>query len=598
MALDSTALLQNAIALGRAGRHQEALSAYDEILRHWPEFPDALNNRGVSLAQLQRYDEALASFDRAVAVRVNFPEALRNRGAAFEGKDELDSALESYQRALEVKPDFLDVLFDRHRLFVRLGRHEEALASLDRILQIDSRHSAALYERALALFRLKRYEEARAAFERAFEVSPASIPVMNDFGAVLLNLRRYSESLAWFDRTLALDAKSPEALNNRGLALLKLLRYQDALDSFDAALEIKPDFATAHHNRGVALEKLGRHDSALECQMEAIKFQPDLAEAHLHRGLMLLRLGHFEKGLREYEWRWLSAGGGGARRVFSQPLWIGRENLRGKSIFIHAEQGFGDTIQFARFVPVLAALGARISIAVPPILAPLIRTLKGVEHMVALGDPPPRTDFHCPLLSLPLALGTTLATIPSEIPYLQVDSKRAKALGAEIASRARVKATRLIGVCWSGNPSHGDDHERSIAFEAFATVVAGSGATFVSLQKDVRATDSAALKKSKLVDLSSELKDFSDTAAAVSLMDLVISVDTSVAHLAGALGKPVWILLPQSADWRWLIARDDSPWYPSAKLHRQAKAGEWQPLIRSVKRELAKLLEMPRKIEV
>jgi Tetratricopeptide repeat/Glycosyltransferase family 9 (heptosyltransferase) len=346
-------------------------------------------------------------------------------------------------------------------------------------------------------------------------------------------------------------------------------------------LAVKVDYAEAFNNRGVALQEQKRLDEALTSYDQAIVLKPDYADAHWNFSLLRLLTGDFERGWAESEWRWKNASLDLSERTFSQPLWIGAEAIDGKTLLLHHEQGLGDAIQFCRYVPLVAARGARVVLEVDRPLRQLMSGLAGVSHCLCKGEALPNFDMHCPLLSLPLAFGTLLETIPSTTPYLSVPAP-VQDWEAKLGPKDRLR----VGLVWSGNPRHRDDIKRSIELNALSSLF-DVAATFVSLQKELRAGDAALLReRSDIISLGQSFENFADTAALISCLDLVISVDTSVAHLAGALGRPVWILLPFVPDWRWLLDRDDSPWYPTARLFRQTNTRDWHSVVDHVRTAL------------
>jgi hypothetical protein len=375
-------------------------------------------------------------------------------------------------------------------------------------------------------------------------------------------------------------------LDDRGVTLHKLRRLEEALANHDSALASRPDYAEALANRGVVLYDLKRFDEALASYDRAIALRPDYADAHFLKGLSSLVTGDFERGWIEYEWRRKAPAAGIAERDFPQPLWLGADDVAGKTILLHSEQGFGDSIQFCRYAPLVAAYGARVIVEVEEPLRGLMTGLAGAAQIIAKGRPLPDFDFQCPLLSLPLAFKTRLETIPSSPSYLRAPAQNLQNWDARLGMERRPK----IGFAWSGNAKHVRDRERSIGLSELLPLL-DIDATFVSLQKEVRAADAETLKKSAgILRFDDELKDFSDTAALISRLDLIISVDTSIAHLAGALGKPVWVLLTHAPEWRWLLDRDDSPWYPTARLFRQDDARAWDEVIARVRDALPELI--------
>jgi hypothetical protein len=387
-----------------------------------------------------------------------------------------------------------------------------------------------------------------------------------------------------YDQAIDFRPNYPEAHNNRGGSLKGLGRLEEALLSYDDAIRIQSDYAEALHNRGIILQELSRFDEALMSYDKAIGIRPGYAEVFRNKALLWLLLGDFLNGWRAYEWRWRCQDRLRARRGFEQPLWLGEESLSGKTILLHSEQGLGDTIQFCRYIPLVAALGATVVFELPGSLVGLLRGVEGVDRFVALGEVLPEVDFHCPLMSLPLAFGTTLGSIP--LPARGIDADAGKT--AFWSGRMGEKTRPRIGLVWSGNSQHSNDHNRSISLTELLSHLP-AGYEYVSLQREVRESDQSVLDSSfQNRHFGLELEDFTDTAALCGLMDLVISVDTSVVHLSATMARPTWVLLPYLPDWRWLLGRQDSPWYPSARLFRQACAGDWASVLGTLGNELAK----------
>jgi tetratricopeptide (TPR) repeat protein len=458
------------------------------------------------------------------------------------------------------------------------SRHEEVLAKHDRALALDPGSAQSHFNRGNALRALKRHKEALACYERALAIRPGHAGALYNRGNALRDLKRYEQALDSYNRALDIQPAHAAALNNRGIVLRALRRHEESLASYDRALALKPDDVGTLNNRGNVLLALKRHDEALASFQRALALKPDHAGAHWNEGLCRLITGDFGSGWRKYEWRWQRATFTSSKRDFSEPLWLGDQPVAGKTVLLHAEQGFGDTIQFCRYASVVAALGAKVVLEAQPPLRALLASLDGPAQVVAKGEALPAFDYHCPLLSLPLAFDTRIDTVPSSIPYLRAPVDRVPRWAARLGTSAAPR----VGIAWSGQPKHRNDHNRSIALASLLPLL-GKGVQFVGLQKDVRSRDREILDRHRdLLNLGEELTDFADTAALISQLDLVIAVDTSVAHLAGALGKPVWVLLPFTPDWRWLLDRDDSPWYPTARLFRQPASGDWDSVVRKV----------------
>jgi tetratricopeptide (TPR) repeat protein len=559
-------------------RYEEAVASYDRALAARPDYAAALANRGNALCAMHRFDEALASYDRALALATNDPEVPFNRGNALHEMERFDEALASYDRALAMRPHYAEALTNRGNTLQKLGRMAEALASHDRALALQPAYLPALSNRGGVLREMRRFEEALASYDRALANEPDHAEILINRGNVLQNLRRFEEALASYDRALALRSDHVSALSNRGGALYGMGRLDDAMASLDQALTIKPDHAEALISRGNFLTNLKRFDEAVVSYRRAFASERHAAEAHFSESLCRLLTGDFERGLEQYEWRWETPRGRKDKRDFTQPLWLGADDISGKTVLLHAEQGLGDTLQFCRYAPLIAARGARVILEVQEPLRTLMDNLDGPETIIARGEPLPAFDVHCPLLSLPLAFQTRLETIPAAVPYLRA-SPQAIADWRQRLGRAGRMRRPAVGLAWSGLSTGSTSYSRSVPLRALLPLL-DADATFVSLQKEVPAEDMALLnERTDIRHFGAELRDFSDTAALVTNLDLVISIDTSVAHLAGALGRPVWVLLPYDADWRWLLDRADSPWYPTARLFRQAETRDWDPVI-------------------
>jgi hypothetical protein len=387
-----------------------------------------------------------------------------------------------------------------------------------------------------------------------------------------------------YDRAIAIRKDYPEAWLNRGAILHDLRRLDEALASYDQAIAFNPGYAQAWYSRATTLMQKGQVDAALQNYDRAIVLKPDFAEAQYNRSLALLQVGDYTAGWLGYEWRWKNAAKLllGDPRVFVQPLWQGGENLKGKHILIYCEQGLGDTLQFFRYVKLVASLGAEVIFEVQATLVSLLKNLPGIARIVAAGQPLPDFDYQCPLMSLPFRFKTTLQSIPAAMPYLHADADKIALWQTRLGNRDRPR----IGLVGSGNPQHGNDRNRSIPLAAW-TAHLPRDFEYVCLHKEIGAADQATLAANPwIASYAAGLTDFSDTAALVDALDLVISVDTSVAHLAGALGKRTWLLLPHNPDWRWMLDREDSPWYPTMRLYRQQTEGNWRSVFERVAADL------------
>lgn len=572
-------------ALVSLKHYEAALKSYGRAIAVKPDYAEAFSNRGLVLNEFKRYAEALSDYDSALMLRPNYAEALSNRGDVLQALNRHGDALPSYDSALAIKPNFVGALSNRGNALHELKRYEDALMSYDRALVIKPDNVEVLANRGKVLQALKRYTQALESYDRALALKPDHVAAFCGRALSLLGLKRYKEALLSYDRALEINPGYSEALINRGNALQALQLYAEALASYDRALETNSDLVVALCNRGQALEALKRHGKALANYEQALAIRPDFAEAHWNESLCLLKTGNFERGWKEYEWRWKWDDFPSRKHNFRKPIWLGSESIADKTILLHAEQGLGDTLQFVRYVPMVAAICANVVLQVQPTLVSLLSGIVGASQITSDEESLPRFDFHCPLLSLPLAFSTRLETVPASVPYLFADNELIKNWDSRLGRGSAMK----VGIVWSGRAQHKNDHNRSMSASKLAELQE-VGVTLVSLQNDVREEDKSILAANRdIIHFGSELRDFSDAAALVSLMDLVISVDTSVAHLAGAMGKPVWILLPYASDWRWLIDREDSPWYPTARLFRQPAIGDWDSVMYKVGSELREI---------
>lgn len=505
---------------------------------------------------------------------------------------DLASAAELFADALDLEPGHPAAHCNRATVLAELKRWPEALAGYDRAVALKSDYAVAWSNRGNALKELRRPAESLASFDRAIAINPGIAEVWSNRGTVLKELNRLDESLASYDRAVRLDPLMAEAHSNRGIVLAALGRGEAALASYDRAVAIRPDDAEALSNRGIALYELRRINEALESHDRALALDPHLAQAHFNRSMARLALGDLAGGWLDHEWRWKMPAAD--RRHFPQPLWLGKGSIAGSTVLLHGEQGLGDTLQFCRYAKHVADLGAAVVLEVPAALEGLLGGLNGAARVVARGDSLPRFDLHCPLMSLPLAFNTTLTTIPSDVPYLHARD------GLALQWRERLKggSAPRVGLVWSGGfradqpGTWAVNGRRNIPLSRLAPL-ALPGIEFHSLQKGEPAETELAQAVARswggprLINHSARLNDFLDTAALVENLDLIITVDTSIAHLAGAMGKPVWILNRFDACWRWLLDRTDSPWYPTARLYRQEAAGDWDGVIRQVAADLA-----------
>ena len=582
--------------LERLGQRVQALESYDRCLALRPDYVEGELNRAILLEKMGRWQAALDGYAAVIARRAEVPVAHYGQGNVLAEMRRLEAALASYDRALALDARHAEGHNNRGIVLKDLGRFAEALDSCDRAIAIKGNYAEAYGNRGNVLRSMDRPDEALAAYDRALALKPGA-EFHHNRGAILQQLRRDEEALAAYDRALALTPDLAKTLLNRGATLQRLRRYDEAVASYDRAIAASPRLAEAHFKRATVFHFRRDLAAAVASYDAALAPQPDMVIAHVNLGLALLASGDFARGWPEHEWRQKHEGFNvfKDRAAFAERRWDGETSLAGKTLLVLSEQGLGDAIQFSRYLPLLADRGVRVIFEVHEPLRRLMGTLRGVTEVVARGKALPPFDAYALLLSLPLAFGTTLDTIPGNTPYLAADLAKS----AEWRTRLGPRRGLRVGLVWSGvvRADHiGVTPRRNIPLQELARLRL-PGCEFYSLQKGepaaaeldaLRAADDPRLPA--IHDFTAELQDFADTAALLDNLDLLISVDTSCAHLAGALGKPVWILNRFDACWRWLEGRDDSPWYPTAKLYRQAAVGNWMPVLEQVKADLARLL--------
>jgi tetratricopeptide (TPR) repeat protein len=547
---DTPSLLAQAVALHQQGALAPAEALYRRALAAAPRQANALHLLGVLLGQRGRPDEAIPLIAAAVAEAPEEAIFHANLGRARKAA----------------------------------GQQKEALASFDRAITLGSTDPGVFNDRGNVLRDLQHPQAALESFDRAIALRLDYAEAFSNRGNALLDLDRHQEALASYGQAIALRPEYAEALGNRGNALVGLDRHEEALASYGQAIALHPGHADALLNRGGVLSVLGQHVAALQSFDEALTVRPDHPATRFGRSLCLLKMGDLARGWTEYEWRWQVPPLATRVRRFPRPPWLGAEPLAGKTILLRAEQGFGDTLQFCRYAPLVAARGGRVVLAVARPLVRLMATLDGCAQVISERDPVPPYDLHCPLMSLPLAFGTTLETIP---PPARVTPPADRV--AEWRRRLAPLAGSRVGLCWAGDPRRSDpaanaiDRRRSMTLAHYAPLARAAGASFIALQKGEAAAEIATPPAGLLVrDWTDELHDFADTAALIEALDLVITVDTAVAHLAATLGKPTWILSRYDGCWRWLTGRDDSPWYPSVRLFRQPAPRDWDAVVSAV----------------
>ena len=586
-------LHETAIQHMRAGRHLDAQLCCRRILELDAGHLDTLQLMGLLSLQARQYDAAIEWVGRANQ-RDPMADYLLSLGTALEQQGLHQEALKAFATAARQKPDDAECWTRLANILAFLQRPTEAISSLEEALRLSPFYWPAVYSYAIVLFSLERFEDALVTLNRFDKRQPDHAPAIQARAWALYNLNRLEEALSEGRRAQVLAPENADISYIIGLVLQKLARHEEALEQFNRAVSLKPDYVDALHNKASELTELQRFDEAMEVYRRIKQIDPYNAKADWNASFIQLLRGDFKVGWQSREARWQMPTLPGTAKYprFDKPMWRGERDIADKTILVCADEGLGDTIQFVRYVPMLAALGARVILLPQEPLYPLLSGLPGLSQCLPnMKGGLPAFDLHCPIMRLPWAFGTTLESIPASPSYLP---RPADARVRAWEDRLGVRDKLRIGLVWSGNAAQGKDHSRSISLRTLSRIIV-PGATFVSLQKDPRPQDQAVLReRTDIIDLSEHFTDFAETAALIACLDLVITVCTSVAHLAAAQGCPTWVLLSAVPDWRWLLDRDDSPWYPSARLFRQTSAGDYEGVVDRMRAELVRLVEADR----
>ena len=571
-------------ALMGLGRDVEAEAAYTRALALVPDLPEALFGLGNALRRRDAV-AAAAAYERAIVARPDFVEALANLAELRVGQGRHAAALDLWVKASKLRPAEVNLYLGAARSLAALGRADEAAAIFRAVADTPLATAEQLFDSGNALARLRRFDAAVHLFRAVLARETGAPAAVNNLANMLRELGRLDEAEQVYGEALRLDPDNVAIICNRALLLFDLGRAAEAEAECCRALAKGPS-AIAEHNLGLVLYLGGQIEAALGHFQAAARLAPDVPETRFNEGVALLHLGRLAEGWPRYEARWARGRAMETMRDLGRPQWRGG-NIAGKTILVHAEQGFGDTLHFARYVPLLAARGARVVFEVQPPLVRLMAGVAGVAQIVPRGQALPDFDLHSPTMSLPLAFSTSLDSIPAHVPYIHPPADAVAQWDAALAGHALPR----VGLVWAGDARHYDiecamtDRRRSLPLAAFAPVLDVAGVEFFSLQIGPAAAQ--AREVPRLIDLTGPIRDFADTAGLIAHLDLVISVDTAVVHLTGALGKPVWVLSRFDNCWRWMREREDSPWYPTLRLFRQTAPGAWEPVIGHVRDALA-----------
>ncbi len=611
------------------GSVDEGIQLLQRSLKINPKQPNALFNIGNEFYKLKRYEDALTNFNQAIAINPIFAEAHCNKGIVLREQGEFEKAIVCYDAAIACQPSYARAHYNRSVALLDILQYEQALAGIDQAIALNPNASLSHFHKGLIVLALNRFDEALNSFRESLRLNPNQAEAFLKMGDCSLNLRDIDESIAYSKKALELNPNCveaylnlgsayrlsqnfDEAINNYnksielkknnapsyfylGLAFQDQYKFEEAIEHYDTSIKINPSIS-AYMNRGVAYEHLGDFNKALENYDSTITLNKDYAEAYLNKAFVKLLLGEYIEGWQLFEWRWKRAKQTD-KRNFTEPTWLGDASISGKTVLIYTEQGFGDTLQFCRYVPMIESLGGHAIFEVPAPLLSVMESMKGNFTITERGKPLPSFDFQCSTMSLPLAFRSSAETIPAETPYFFADIEKVKRWQNKIGASSKLK----IGLVWAGGlrPNQPElfavNSRRNIQLEKLASLSA-IDAEFYSLQKGEPAeTELANIKLSNwagpdIIDYTAQIQDFSDTAALIQNLDLVISVDTSTAHLAAALGKPVWLLNRFDTCWRWMLHRNDTPWYPNMRLFRQTHMGNWDNVLIEVVDELKHMI--------
>jgi tetratricopeptide (TPR) repeat protein len=572
-----------AAALQGQGKHADALDAFRKAVQLHPASAEAHLGLAALLAALGRRDEADAGFRRVLRLRPGHPDALAQLGLLLAEQGKLDEAVAFLRQAVKARPEFAPA---RHNLGVALaqqGKPEEAARELEEAIRLKPDYAEAFYNLGNVLQGMGKRDEAVAKYREAVRLRPGYGEAYNNLGLALTEAGKHGEAAVILEQAVRLRPQAAEGHNNLGLACAGLGRFDDAERCYREALRIDPRYVEAHNNLGSCFKERGRLEEALAYYQVALWHDPKSPSTRYNRSLALLQSGDWAEGWKEYEQRWKRKGV--KERAFRQPRWDGSP-LDGKTVLLWCEQGLGDAVHFVRYAAPVKAKGGRVALECPGFMVPLFSSCPGIDQLVAEGSELPDFDVQAPLMSLPMLLGTTLDGVPAGAPYLSAEPGRVEKWKARLDAIPGFK----VGVAWQGNPHFSWDCWRSFPLEALAPLAAVEGVRLFSLQKGPGAEQARGLKGRFAVEgldgLDAEGGAFLDTAAVMTCLDLVVTADTAAAHLAGALGAPAWVALSATADWRWLLGREDTPWYPTLRLFRQKTLGEWSEVFMRMAAEL------------
>jgi len=546
--------------LYHAGYIEKAEHKCQELLEVYPQSSILNNALGITLQGRSKFKKAIVAFSNAIHLNPHYAKAYANRGVALQKLYQVDDALENYNKAIQLDSGYMEAYYNRGVVLQDLGRSHEAISS----------------------------------YNKAIQLNPDYARSYNSLGTVLYESGDFNEAIDNYNKAIQLNPDYAEAYNNLGAALQSLGKLNEAVNNYNKAIQLKPYSSELQNNIGVVFQKLGKFDKATSNYNKAIQLKPDDVEAHFNLGLLLLLQGNFKDGWEKYEYRCRDKNYSIPIHNLTQPQWDGSA-LKGRTLLIYVEQGLGDTFQFSRYLHHIKKDGGSIVFMCQSTVIDFYRGNDSgwdiyIDKVISADDPLPHFDLHISLMSLPYIMDTNINNIPQGVPYIKTRQDMAHSWKLKI-KKEHIKNIIKVGLVWQGSKTHKNDHYRSIPLECFSSLLELDKVKLFSLQRGFGQEQIAKNNfENNIIDWSSNFGQYINTAALIENLDLVISIDTSIVHLAGAMGKPVWVLLEAVPDFRWMLDHEDSPWYPSAKLFRQQDQGNWETVISKVKKELENLI--------
>ena len=581
-------MLQLAFAQQKQGKFAAAIADYQEILTFRPEEAQVYYYLGSALLQDDRLKEAMNTYEKVLSLAPNsFPDTYYNLGFLYQKLGRTNKAIDAYKKFVAVKSNFAPAYNNLGKALQEQGKIDEAIQAYQKAIPLKEDYGIACHNLKCVLEEQEKIDKTIRNCGQVSSRNPRYVPAYNSLAIGLEKQGKIDEAITALKKAIGLNSNYAPTYKNLGVILQKQGKWEDARIAYKQAIVANPRYELAYNNLANTQEVQGKVEEAIATCQEAIDINPNWAALHVRLGMFLLQKGEFKLGLQEYQWRFkYQEFTKNTSKISSFPIWDGKSSLGNKTILIRAEQGLGDMLQFSRYVPILAAKGAKVIIESPAPLVSLLETVPEVEKVIVAGTVVTEVDYQVWLMSLPLLCGTTLDTIPATIPYLFPSTTSLPQL---LNNNKNDKLN--IGLVWNSHSISNTSKKRSCPLEEFTSLLERPNINWYSLQKELSPGDLNLLEKLPIVDLKESLVDFNATAAIIAQLDLVISIDTSVAHLAGAIGKPVWALLPAVPDWRWLLKREDTPWYPTMRLFRQTEPGDWSMVLEQVENALSNLLE-------